>query len=148
MAALLRRNCTAHRMGRHGLPNFLVPREGFASWRRDPLAPPAQTGSSISRRRRREITLRGESDGEARGPILLRQGRLCFNRSIQVPRHDGSVITAGSSLTVEPSAGMMTSPDPALQTCSNGIWSRSSPLQESTVPASRSWSATGSGRKR
>jgi len=55
MAALLRHNCSAHRMGRHGLPNFLVPREGFAfaSWRRDPLAPPAQTGSSISRRRRR-----------------------------------------------------------------------------------------------
>ena len=67
-------NCIIHRMGRHGLRNFSVLREGCVSWQRDPLAPPAQTGSSISRCRSREIILLGESDCEARGLHGLRQG--------------------------------------------------------------------------
>jgi hypothetical protein len=68
--ARLRRDCIVHRMGRHGLPKFLVLREGCAPWQRDPLTPPAQTGSSISRCRSREIIQLGESDCKARGPLL------------------------------------------------------------------------------
>jgi hypothetical protein len=80
-------------MGRHGLPNFLVLREGIRSLRRDPLAPPAQTRSSISRCRSREIALLGESDGKARGPLPT-LGMPCWDARVQL-RHGVRVCLQG-----------------------------------------------------
>jgi hypothetical protein len=95
-------------MGRHGLPNFLVLREGFASMRRDPLAPPAQTGSSISRCRTREIIQLEESDGEARGPLGTSRMRSFFRNARSTV---GWAMKAGSTSSLI--TRMTTRPSPA-----------------------------------
>jgi hypothetical protein len=99
-------------MGRHGLPNFLVLREGFASMRRDPLAPPAQTSSSISRCRTREIIQLDESDYDrgSRASRYVRDAALLQERS-KCRTTVGWAMKTGSTSSLI--ARMTTRPSPA-----------------------------------
>jgi hypothetical protein len=73
IAALLRRNCIIHRIGRHGLPNFscyakdVYPCTGI-HWRRQHRQVRPYHAAGV------EIILLGESDCETRGPLPVPGG--------------------------------------------------------------------------
>lgn len=99
----------------------------------------------LSRCRSRDINLLEESECEARGPL---------DCSRSIPESFTSKLscilptTKWNLLRLESHVSKHLNTDAGKARLEYGVWPRSSPLQKCTVPAGRSWSANGSGRRR